>query len=1197
MISIINLKGYSAKDPLDKAPGFMEYGILIIVNFILTVILLYLITTFEVVKFNGFTIFNLYFPPFWSMVLETILNSLVFSIIISYMRKSSSVVLYLVVFIPYYLMDLYLESNVRNIPGKALWEYYNNSLISFVQPPALKFFITISVDAILFGIIGIYISRLLASIIYRRKEYPQGPSIEEYNKLFSQEWSNENVDKPKRDAGYWILRLLGLGYLIYLLVLLIGILGIKPWPSGIANLIDMTYKNPALAINTYFKIGLMTFLTFLGAYNINLRFHCAIGLIVGHSVSTIYSLMLYFLDPANDYSSFLITSAIVDGVMIIIFLWILFKYKKDSGEFKPENEFPLFFSIPATINGYLYGVLGVIFFLVSILIIVLRLFTSGSTGISAVYGYPDPMIGNTLTLYVTLGLISILLIKRDKLRNHFFNLIFFPLAFGTIVSLLWVIVGNLASSILINVRQYTIVSGLREHFTTTADWYFVLYALINFTLASLMLIFRKMYYNVDYAINTLNPSTARNIIALANAFFPGDEKQQSEILQSIDQFTGGIRGRKRGLLNLPFALLENTFNWILGLHPPFSSMSRDEQRYFLRKYIYKNEAERKTTFIPLLSDIVYQIGLSLNAMILFAHYSYINVRYKIGYIPLDARDRTQGDFAAYDPPFKNVAKLPVDENDAANFKPLNNENLSQVAPRVTTPVKEQEVPTEVDYLIVGSGAGGATAAYRLACSVNDPENILIVERGNRYQPLQDFNDSEIDMMKKIYKEGGLQQTKKFTFSILQGECVGGTTVSNNAACLKMPDKVKSLWEKEYQIDLGNLDDEYKTIEKELHITPLGEKGINKLVKEKFIQAVTSYNSQVPEEEQLQTEYPLLINHLNNIGDGNWNLGNKRMRKRSMLETYIPWSEARGVRVVSNLTAVRFVEANNKKNAEYVILRADNGSLSRVKIRKAVIVAGGVIASSHFLMRSNVKNENIGKRLSCNFAMPLSFEFDEDIKAFDGEQITLAAADPKSRAIFETYFNPPASFALSGIPFVFDRRDSIMDKYKNLLNFGTLIGSEPNGVLYRKADLLNGQAFDWELGRQDIKNIKYAISTLVRLGKLAGSKRVVIPTKPGIELRLDNNDAELFIKTFNDFPLRITDLSINTAHPQGGNLTAGSNSKYSGIRVINEDFKLDKYNNVFVADASLFPTSLTVNPQWTIMAMSSMAAKSVLKYFP
>ena len=48
------------------------------------------------------------------------------------------------------------------------------------------------------------------------------------------------------------------------------------------------------------------------------------------------------------------------------------------------------------------------------------------------------------------------------------------------------------------------------------------------------------------------------------------------------------------------------------------------------------------------------------------------------------------------------------------------------------------------------------------------------------------------------------------------------------------------------------------------------------------------------------------------------------------------------------------------------------------------------------------------------------------------------------------------------------------------------------------------------------------------------------------------------------------------------------------RVVDGDFRVDGFDNVFVADASLFPSTITVNPQWTIMAMSSLAAKSVLR---
>jgi choline dehydrogenase-like flavoprotein len=75
-----------------------------------------------------------------------------------------------------------------------------------------------------------------------------------------------------------------------------------------------------------------------------------------------------------------------------------------------------------------------------------------------------------------------------------------------------------------------------------------------------------------------------------------------------------------------------------------------------------------------------------------------------------------------------------------------------------------------------------------------------------------------------------------------------------------------------------------------------------------------------------------------------------------------------------------------------------------------------------------------------------------------------------------------------------------------------------------------------------------------------------------------------------------DIYIGTAHPQGGNMMAGRGSARAGQRVVTEDFKVDGYDNVFVADASLFPTSITINPQWTIMALSSMAAKKVSQVY-
>ena len=108
--------------------------------------------------------------------------------------------------------------------------------------------------------------------------------------------------------------------------------------------------------------------------------------------------------------------------------------------------------------------------------------------------------------------------------------------------------------------------------------------------------------------------------------------------------------------------------------------------------------------------------------------------------------------------------------------------------------------------------------------------------------------------------------------------------------------------------------------------------------------------------------------------------------------------------IGNLSAVRFVAQNRR--ATGVMVRTSLGALKTIRVRKAVIVAGGVIASSNFLMRSGLR-KNVGLRTSCNFAFPLAFDFAEEMRAYDGVQITLGATDPQNRAVFETYFNPPA----------------------------------------------------------------------------------------------------------------------------------------------------------------------------------------------
>jgi hypothetical protein len=74
-----------------------------------------------------------------------------------------------------------------------------------------------------------------------------------------------------------------------------------------------------------------------------------------------------------------------------------------------------------------------------------------------------------------------------------------------------------------------------------------------------------------------------------------------------------------------------------------------------------------------------------------------------------------------------------------------------------------------------------------------------------------------------------------------------------------------------------------------------------------------------------------------------------------------------VQFVPRGTAVQI--AWSGRRAEFVLVHTLGGDVRRVQVRKAPVIAGDVIASSHLLMRSGVRLP-VGQRMSCNFVLPV-----------------------------------------------------------------------------------------------------------------------------------------------------------------------------------------------------------------------------------
>ncbi|HET6511482.1 MAG TPA: FAD-dependent oxidoreductase [Candidatus Kapabacteria bacterium] len=1163
MVAPFNLRGYRGDDPLDRLTTTQRFILTSVLGFAFTYAMLILVV-------DVFNIAQLQYR--WLLELQSVGYALIYIPIVVALRKSSTLIhigLLVAMMLPF---DFMVQAQFRDAGHMALWIYPADGPLGGMAP-LVQFLIVFIGDAIAVAIPTLFLGRVIANWWKPlSKEDKAGIPTEAQQEALFSKWSEKIGAFEKRDVSFYILRAVGLVYFAYLGLVLLGALGSTPYPEPLATMIRMSYENVMLAINTYIKLVLMAVLAMVGAYNRELRYHTALALLVGHMMSTVSSLFFYLYDPVGTpYRDFLLTSAIVDTVLGAAFVFVMIKHKADAHRYAIQKEFPEFYSIGNRLTVNFFLIFGAATAAIVATVVALRLFADPSNGWGAVYGFPDPQICNTLTKYTTLSFLAFLIARREKLRRKLYSVILSAYSTSVVMSIAWAM-----AAMFIQIDVATRTGG-----TTQLDWYLMLNVAMDGGIVFLLVGLRRMYYNMEYSVSSLTPASAQNVMALHKALYDTDDEMHGAVLQAIDQHSANVRGRKRGLLNFPFLLLE-FLPGIFSLKPVFFTMSKAERLRILKKQILRKPSERARSFSPELADILFKIGNAGHALVTLAHYNHIRSRETTGYIPPDARDRLQSDIALAPPPFDRVAELPDMPHVPANYKDPIPTNVNLPAPRLTTPVREPEMPKEVDYCIIGSGAGGAVMAYRLA--QKEPNaRIVVIERGPRYSPLQDFNDNEMEMVRKLYKEGGLQQTKRFDLMILQGECMGGTTVINNSVCFPMPDKIKQRWENEFGLDMSSLDQEYQRIAQEIDIHEIDAISINQRVERVFRQAVSG----MPPEAGLRSE-PLLANQSNMMGEGLCNLGNKRMRKRSMLETYIPWAEARGVEFISETSAVRFY--NEGPRVTGVLLRSDLGQFNRVKINKALVVAGGVIASSHFLMRSGV-TRNVGERMSCNFAFPLAFEFDEELKAYDGTQITVGALDPSNRAVFETYMNPPGSFSIS-LPFYFDEHARSMSRYSNTVNFGALVGSEANGRIEAKADILNGRAFTWELGKTDKENIKYALSTLVLLGKHSGAKQAIVPMEPGLKIDLRNGDADKFVAALRDYPIRISDLRLTTAHPQGGNGMAATVSTAKTRRVVNEDFQVEGFENLYIADASVFPTGITVNPQWTIMALSSMAADRV-----
>jgi hypothetical protein len=148
----------------------------------------------------------------------------------------------------------------------------------------------------------------------------------------------------------------------------------------------------------------------------------------------------------------------------------------------------------------------------------------------------------------------------------------------------------------------------------------------------------------------------------------------------------------------------------------------------------------------------------------------------------------------YSLPWQGEGKNPVDE---AIGYPGPHGKLKDAPPKTIKPLEiTEDMELDCDVVIVGSGAGGGTAAGVLA---KEGLDVVVVEAGGYFSE-EDFDGAELDGYVKLYAGGGGVPTPDQSIGLLAGSCLGGGTTVNYTWCFRPPDHVRKDWTDRFGLD-------------------------------------------------------------------------------------------------------------------------------------------------------------------------------------------------------------------------------------------------------------------------------------------------------------------------------------------------------------------------------------------------------------
>jgi choline dehydrogenase-like flavoprotein len=467
--------------------------------------------------------------------------------------------------------------------------------------------------------------------------------------------------------------------------------------------------------------------------------------------------------------------------------------------------------------------------------------------------------------------------------------------------------------------------------------------------------------------------------------------------------------------------------------------------------------------------------------------------------------------------------------------------------------------------VIGAGAGGSVVARELA---EAGARVVVLEEGGEH-PAGVLTGRPRDMTTRLYRDGGQTATLGRPPIVLPlGSGVGGTTLVNSGTCFRTPDRVLARWRADFGLEAltpAALAPVFERVEATLGVTtvPAELAGANAALIRRGA-------------ERLGWSGGYLQRNVRGCqGSGVCAFGCPTGAKQHAGVAYLAPAHDAGAITRTGARVERLVMRGTRATA----VEARTAAGERLTVEAdTIVVAAGTVHTPLLLGASGLgaRSAQLGRNLSLHPATAVWGIFDEPVDMVRGvPQSYFVDEFARDGIMLEGIAGPPDYLAMAA-PVNGDAHRELMLRYRNIGQCGLMVSDRSRGrVRGRQAAPL----IRYDLCREDVATVHQGLIRLAELLAAAGARALHLPLARLPELP-GADPAPLRAAR-----LRRGDLKLMAFHPLG---TARAHAD-PDRGVVDADLRLHGTENVHVADGSVVPSALGVNPQITIMALATRLA--------